>query len=158
MNIKEVSQQTGISQQAIYKKIRNRGIRIEDLKDKESGQLSEYGEAVIQELFFNEKGKNDRSKRVEKPVDKSTFENEKLNLEIEKLRNQIENLENQVNQLEAIKESLTEERDYLKKALDQAQQLQLVTLSKIPMALPAPEHGIKGWLARRRARKEELQQ
>lgn len=135
MTIKEVAQVTGLSQQAIYKKIKSRGIKIEDLKDKETGQLSEHGEEVIRELFIDKKDEKQVSTEVEK-----------LRAEVEKLRNQVEFLEERNRQL-------TEERDFLKTALSQAQQLQALTLARIPAALPpAEKHGIFGWFSRRRGK------
>lgn len=141
MTIKDVAQVTGLSQQAIYKKIKARGIMLEELKDKETGQLSKHGEEVIRDLFSDKKDE----KKVEK---QDSTEIEKLKAEVEKLRNKVEYLEEKNNQL-------TEERDFLKTALNQAQQLQALTLARIPAALPpAEKRGIRGWFSRRRGKDE----
>lgn len=138
MTIKEVAQQAGISHQALYKKIKSRGIKLDDLKDPVNGQLSERGEQIVRDIIA---GKTDATK-VETEVENSSSE-------IEKLRNKVE-------QLEAINSQLIQERDFLKTALDQSQKLQALTLARIPPALPAPEQkGIRGWFARRREKKGE---
>lgn len=51
MNIKEVAQLTGLSHQAIYKKIKANGLVLDKLKDKATGHLTPDGEARIKELF-----------------------------------------------------------------------------------------------------------
>lgn len=147
MTIKEVAQQAGISHQALYKKLKSRGIKLEDLKDPENGQLSERGEQIVRDVIA---GKPDET-QAETRVENSSSE-------IEKLRNKVE-------YLEAVNSQLIEERDFLKNALnqaqtalDQAQKLYAITLQKMPVALPAPEkRGIRGWFSRRRGNKDHEQ-
>lgn len=130
MTIKEVAQLTGLSHQAIYKKLKARGLKVETLKNKETGQLTEDGERTIRELF-------NLSTSAPEPV---ATEVEKLTTENEKLRNQVANLEKRV-------EELTGERDFLRRTLDtttealtNAQKLQAATLAKMPL-LPSGEPG-----------------
>lgn len=130
MTIKEVAQLTGLSHQAIYKKLKARGHKVETLKNKETGQLTEDGERIIRELF-------NLSTSAPEPV---ATEVEKLTTENEKLRNQVANLEKRV-------EELTGERDFLRRTLDtttealtNAQKLQAATLAKMPL-LPSGEPG-----------------
>lgn len=144
MTIKEVAQLTGLSHQAIYKKIKARGWRIDELKDKATGQFTAEGEASIRELF----GITDNAvPPVATDVAKLTTENEQL-------RNQVVNLEDKIKQL-------TEERDYLRVALDRSQQIQAVTLTKLPTpppALPAPkEHRLRNWLQRMRGGRDDAE-
>ena len=149
MTIKEVAQQAGISHQAIYKKLKNRGIKTEDLKDAETGELSEKGLEILKDLIESKNDDDLCGDKVESEV-------EKLRGEIEKLRNEVEHAEEKIHML-------TEERDFLRTALnraqtalDQAQKLQAITSQKIPAALPAPEkRGIFGWFSRRREKKDQ---
>lgn len=133
MNIKEVAQLTGLSHQAIYKKIKTAGLTLETLKDKETGQFTPDGEAAIMALFD-----------VKKP---DATEVEKLKEEVEKLRNQVAAMEKEIS-------ALTEERNFLRVSLDRSQQLVGMTLAKIPAPPPAlpsgDEKGIRGWFKRRR--------
>lgn len=123
MTVKEVAQLTGMTHQAIYKRIKARGLKLETLKDKASGQFTPEGEKAIRELF-------NLDNLTPPPV--ATEVNE-LSKEVEKLRNQVEMLEKRV-------EELTGERDFLRKsltdtteALTNAQKLQAATLAKVPL-------------------------
>ena len=126
MTIKEVAQITGLSHQAIYKKIKSHGLKVETLKDKKTGVFTEEGEKQIRELFSIDNSCQPVDKRVEK------VDNE-LSTEVEKLRTQVEALEKQIT-------ALTEERDFLRtsltntnEALINAQRLQAATLAKVPL-------------------------
>ena len=167
MTIKEVAERTGLSHQAIYKKLKARGLSVSDLKDKATGQLSEEGERVIAELFSiqaeepREGDQEPEAPSVESEVAKLRNQVEKLTTEVEKLRNQVETLEDK-------NKAITDERDYLRLALERSQQLQAITASKIPNPpplLPATEAeeakphkglfgGVRAWWARRRGTAE----
>ena len=108
MTIKEVAQRTGLTHQAIYKRLKAHGVKLETLKDKATGHFTPEGEAVIMELFAID--------APEKPAEKAD------STEVEKLRNQVATVES--------------ERDYLRGALEREQQLQAMTLTKLPPALP----------------------
>ena len=134
MTIKEVAQLTGLSHQAIYKKIKARGWRLEELKDKSTGQFTPEAEESIKALF----GITEDAKPVETEV-------EKLQTEVERLRNLVDRQELQI-------KILTDERDFLRVALDRSQQLQGMTLTKLPTPPPAitdgKEHRLRNWLQR----------
>lgn len=115
MTIKDIASQAGISVQAVYKRIRASGLMVETMKDKETGQLTPEAEKAVESLFHLER----------KPVDNDSTQVEALTARVTELTTQVENL--------------IAERDYLRKALDQAQQLQALTLAKIPAALPPGE-------------------
>ena len=108
MTIKEVAQRTGLTHQAIYKRLKAHGVKLETLKDKATGHFTPEGEAVIMELFAID--------APEKPAEKAD------STEVERLRNQVATVEN--------------ERDFLRGALEREQQLQAMTLTKLPPALP----------------------
>lgn len=141
MTIKEVAQLTGLSHQAIYKKIKNKGISLEGLKDKATGQFTPEGEAAIKALFG-------LGEKQETPV---ATEVAKLTTEIERLRNLVDKQEVQL-------AALKEERDYLRGALDKQIQIQAMMTTKLPTpppALPAgKEHRLRNWLQRLRGGKD----
>ena len=108
MTIKELSTRLKVSPQAIYKRVKAAGVALDGLKDKQTGELTQEGEALIRGLF--------------EPL------------------NQVENKDKElIAQLKAKVETLEQEVEYLRKALDQAQQLQAMALQRL--ALPAPRRG-----------------
>lgn len=125
MTIREVAQLTGLTHQAIYKKIKANGLNVADLKDKNTGHFTPDGEAKIRQLF--------------KLTDADATQVEKSTTEVDDLTTQVEKLRNQVDTLNKTIATLTEERDYLRRSLEISQQLQAATLAKIPQALPAGE-------------------
>lgn len=143
MNVKEVATLTGLTHQAIYKRIKAAGYKLEELKDKATGQFTPEGEALLREMF------NLDELQPELTTDLTTKVAE-LTTEVEKLRNQVETLEGQV-------KTLTDERDFLRVTLEHSQQLQAATLAKVPSApaLPPPRGGLRGWWARLRGKDGE---
>lgn len=137
MTIKEVAQRTGLSHQAIYKKIKAKGLKLEELKDKATGQFTAEGEATVRALF----GIDDAEVEVET----------ELTTEVERLRNLVDK------QAEQIK-ALTDERDFLRLTLERSQHLEAVALAKLPSAPPAlpagGKHGLRNWLQRIRGHRD----
>ena len=130
MNVKEVAQLTGLSHQAVYKKIKANHLDLDKLKNKATGQFTPEGEATIRALFGLQEEPKVEAPEVEKAateVDKDVAE---LTTEVEKLRNQVATLETRVSEL-------TEERDYLRR-------LQVATLAKIPNAPLLPSGDQQG--------------
>ena len=136
MTVKDVSEMARISVQAVYKKFKANGFKVETLKDKESGHFTPAGEAVVKSLF--NLGDKPESTKAD---------------EIEALKNEIQRLNESLNQ---VKEELTtttiraevltarcqlleNERDNLRDKLDKTLILQLETIRTIPAALPAGE-------------------
>lgn len=114
MTIREIAEANGVSVQSIYKKLKSRKISVATLKKDNTGQLTEAGEKQILELL------------KAAPADSTGFKPE-----VEKLKTEVERLKTQV-------EMLTNERDYLRTALEHEQALHGLALQRI--ALPAPEH------------------
>ena len=143
MNVKEVATLTGLTHQAIYKRIKAAGYKLEELKDKVSGQFTPEGEAVLREMF-----------NLDELQPELTTE---LTTKVAELTTEVEKLRNQVATLEAQAKALTEERDFLRVTLEHSQQLQAATLAKVPSApaLPAPRGGLRGWWARLRGKDGE---
>lgn len=144
MTVKEVASLTGLTHQAIYKRIKTAGHKLDELKDKSTGQFTPEGEAVLRELF------NLDGVQPELTTDLTTKVAE-LTTEVEKLRNQIEVLEAQAR-------ALTEERDFLRVTLEHSQHLQAATLAKVPNVPALPDgsrRGLRGWWARLRGKDGE---
>lgn len=141
MTIKEVAERTGLSHQAIYKRLKARGIRLDDIRDKATGQLTPEGGTVIAELFPVTASSIPEEKKAETQVEKLRNQVAELTTEVEKLRNQVETLEN--------------ERDFLRTTLEREQQLHGIALSKLPPALPPAEEDrsrLRSWWDRVRGR------
>lgn len=174
MTIKDVAAKTGLSHQAIYKRLKARGLSVSELKDKATGHLTEEGERLIRELFSiqaeAEPTVDDKpSEAPSEPSAEVATEVEKLRNRVDELTTEVEKLRNHVETLEATNTALTSERDYLRLALERSQQLQMVTASKIPdppPLLPATEAeeakphkgifgGLRSWWARRREPQRE---
>lgn len=129
MTVKDVSTMTGISVQAVYKRLKAKGLNLDEIRSKETGHFSEEGEVLVKTIFnLNSQPEQTFST----PVERLKTEVEKLKTELSTAKTRIEVLEAQVTLLE-------NERDHLREATDRSQLLQLETLKKIPAALPAPE-------------------
>lgn len=152
MTIKEVAEKTGLSHQAIYKRLKNHGVKLDSIRDKATGQITLDGEAIISELFPACAGPSDtleKEKPAEKPVE-TQVENE-----VEKLRNQVAELTTEVEKLRNQVATLENERDFLRTTLEREQQLQGIALSKLPPALPPAEAErgkLRSWWDRVRGR------
>lgn len=164
MRIKQVSEKVGLSHQAIYKRLRARGIKAEDITQKNTGELTAEGWALMLELFPILQGEEERSEQpqAEAPAAAEPSEIERLQGEVARLRGEVAQAEGKVATMEAQLQALTEERDYLRGALERSQQLQALTAQKIPNpppALPAggdqQRRGLFGWLRRKDQRTGE---
>ena len=162
MTIKEIAAAAGLSHQAVYKRLKARGVKLESIKIKGTGELTEEGEALVREIFSLKDQQQEAAPpppaaeekaapaEVESEVEKLRNQVERLNLEVEKLRNQVATLEDK-------EKALTEERDFLRLSLERSQQLQAITAQKIPNPPPAlaagveqePRRGLLGWLRRK---------
>ena len=131
MTVKEVAQRTGLSHQAIYKRIKAKGVALAAIKDAKTGHFTPDGERLIFELFNLENAPEQAENRPEKPIDNQV---EKLTTRVAELTTEVEKLRNQV-------ELLTSERDNLRAVLEREQQLHAMTLTKL---LPSGEQGEKG--------------
>ena len=145
MTIKDVAARTGLSHQAIYKRLKARGLSVSELKDKQSGHLTEEGERLLAEMFSLQAEEitadTEPTEASESAQEAEESGSEELRNQVAELTTQVEKLRNQVATLEEKNSALTEERDFLRIALDRSQQLQAITASKIPNPprLPASE-------------------
>ena len=115
MTIKEAAEHYGVSQQAIYQRLKKAGVNLKTLKNPDTGELTPDGEAVINQLF------NQRQ-----PTDSTNLKEQfnELSKEVASLKAENEALKARVRDLEA-------DKAYL-----QGQNTELLT--RIPPALPAP--------------------
>lgn len=144
MTLKEYAAEKGVSVQAVYKRLKAAGLKVESLKSKETGHLTAFGLSRLNQIFSTEFS-TDSTLQPEAERFKPEVETvvEKLKIEVERLKAQVE-------KAEAEAEALRSERDYLRGALENAQKLQAATLSKVPTpppALPTGQHK-QGFFAR----------
>ena len=154
MTVKEFSEIVGVSHQAIYKKLKGRGVALDAIKDKETGQLTQEGETLLREIYnIQEQRTNSEEQQQEEAAEVEREAAPPADQPEEK------ELRNQVATLEEKEKTLTEERDFLRISLDRAQQLQALTLSKIPNPAPAlpaggsHPRGLRAWWQRRKQKR-----
>lgn len=128
MTIKDVAQRTNLTHQAIYKRLKSKGIKLNDIKDSKTGQFTDEGEQIVLDLF-NLSETAEQASEASKTASDDELHNcvNELTTENEKLRNQVE--------------MLTSERDFLRQSLEREQQLQAMTLTKL---LPSGDQNERG--------------
>lgn len=162
MTIKELADRLGVSSQSVYKRLKNHGVKLETLKDKATGEITAEGLQVVARVFnldltseqTQPETATETETRVESPVDSEV---ERLKKEVERLTTEVEKLNNLNSTIVEKVQTLESERDYLRNALQAQQQLQAMTLQRLP-ALPAAGQtsragGLFGWLNRRKKSK-----
>lgn len=127
MTVKQVAEKTGLTPAAIYKRMKQHGVKLEAVKDKKTGHFTPDGERLIIKLFDLDNAPKPAEKGQENQVEKLTKRVAELNTEVEKLKTRVE--------------LLTSERDNLRATLEREQQLHAMTLTKL---LPSGEPGEKG--------------
>lgn len=91
MTIKEAAAKYGISQQAIYQRIKNNGISLKSLKDPKTGDLTPDALGILENLFgessekFNQQrvSKEEELTRLRALVQSLEHENELLKIKLE---------------------------------------------------------------------------
>ncbi len=119
MTVKDIATRAGVSHQAVYQKLKKRGIRIEDLRDKETGELTGEGMAILLKLFpladeTVECSTNDESSKLEGAISQDEV--------IERLGKEIDRLKSELSIKKIQLEAITDERDFLRKAVEQSQE------------------------------------
>lgn len=159
MTIKEIAQQLGISDKAIYKRLKSEGIAVSSLKAKGSNNLSSDGEKRLRKIYAGQdpneqaidpeilgavESVENKVEQVETKVENSTDEVENNSTKAESIQLLRLKMENAFlkQKLAAKEEELAFLRQSLEKTqtlLENSQQLQAIATSKIPTpALPAP--------------------
>ena len=166
MTVKDFAALAGVSHQAIYKKLKGRGIAMESLKSKETGQLTAEGETLLRTIYHiqgQREAELEEAAGEERQAAPPAYEPKlnELRNQVERLTMEVEKLRNQVNVLEEKNAALIGERDFLRASLERSQQLQAMTAAKIPNPAPAlPDgggtHGLRAWWrSLRTGRKQE---
>ena len=88
MTVPELAKRLNVSQQAIYQKLKRKGIKLDTIRDSE-GQLTVDGETMIESMFKQTKSTD------------STYQINKLYSEREQMRERIKDLEREQEQLES---------------------------------------------------------
>lgn len=146
MTITEYADRVGVRTQGLYKKLTNRGISLDDIRDKANNLITEDGFKLLNQLY------SDRTQPKKQSVDKvADIFGDQLNQLKEQLSAlQVENERLRIAEENSRKkiEDLINERDYLRVALNQSQQLHAMTIKALPPA-PAERKGAFSWLTSR---------
>ena len=126
MTIKQYAQETGISPQAVYQRLKKNKIKVESLTEKGSGEITGEGMAILNKLF-------DPENRQTKPAKDEKIE--ALEQQITELRAQLSSKDERIKSLEEKAKGLQEDKDYFKQALDKSQN----NLSEIKALLPGAQ-------------------
>lgn len=152
MTIKQFAQEHGITEQAVYKKLRNRGIKTTELRNHENTggkwELSENGLNILNQLFSNS------TETVNKPympgkiaaltaeVEQLTGRVKELEIENARLTGKLEAYEATSATLAATQEKTAEALATAQRLMDQQQQLHAMEIKALPGG------GVKGWFSK----------
>lgn len=125
MTIKQAAEKYSISPQAVYQRLKKRGINVNTLMDKETQELTPEGEMILDKLF---------DKKQAPLKANSTAYADELRSQLAQLRIELSTKEEKIKSLEKETESLKSDRDYLRSALDKAQDNYSETIKRLPGA------------------------
>lgn len=111
MTVAELAQELGRSHQAIYKRIAKAGLKMADLRDSSTGQLTPQGVEAIRGLYANSSGES---------CAKGAQELAKLRAEVEELRKAAADALHRAELADVKAAAAENERDYLREQLDAA--------------------------------------
>lgn len=154
MTIKQFAAEHGITEQAVYKKLRNRGIKTTELRNHENtsgkGELSEEGLNLLTGLFKNKPEETTnrfkvekRAEELEEVVRRLTDENTQLKQELAEATERETSARNTADQLATALATMTATQEKLVRLADQAQHLQAAAQLK---ALPGG--GVRNWFSK----------
>ena len=125
MTIKQAAEKYGISVQAIYSRLKKNGIKLETLKDADTGELTADAEIVLDKLF---KDKQQKHSSFNSTIERLQEDVKRLNVENVELVEKLKRLENE-------NAELKQERERLLRIAQQAQELHKAALERL---LPPP--------------------
>ena len=132
MTIKKLSEELGVSPQAIYQKLKKSKVDVRKLVDYQTRELTNDGEYTIRKLFSHDASEPKQTKQsIMEEYEKKV---EGLNLELTSVKEQLKAAEDKISQLQIDKDNLT-------KALLQAQDLHQKALERM---LPAAGETVSG--------------
>lgn len=121
MTIMDLAKEIGRSHQAVYKRLKKAGIDREALQEKGTGQLTAEGERIIRELY----AVHQEPMATEPPP--ATPSPTGFNPEVDQLQKQVDSLQQQLTEekhraelAELKAEAVADERDFLRRQLDNA--------------------------------------
>ena len=128
MTIKEAAEQFGVSKQAIYQRMKRNGLAVDTLVDKETGQLTPEAEAIIVNLFGENKQQFDKRRFTPtEELKQAKEEISRLQREVEMLTFRIEAAEKEA---ASLRETLETERALFQRFLPAAGETQRPGLMK----------------------------
>lgn len=145
MTIKQFAQEHGVTEQAVYKKLRNRGIKTTELRNHENtggkGELSENGLNTLNQLFSNS------TETVNKPympgkIAELTAEVEQLTSRVRELETENARLTGKLEAYEATSATLADALTAAQRLADQAQQLHAMEIKALPGG------GVRNWFSK----------
>ena len=160
MTIKQFAQEHGISEQAVYQKLRKQGLKVDKLKNTENAsnksELSDEGLNTLNKLFERRLILNQVDKQVSKQIERLETENAQLKnqlatatAEAEQLTGKVKELETENARLtgkleayETTSATLTDALTAAQRIADQAQQLHAMQIKALPGG------GIKSWFSK----------
>lgn len=125
MNIKQYAEQRGVTAQAVYQRLKKNKVKVESLTDKETGELTAEGTVILDKLYSP-------GNRQSKPIKDDLIE--ALNNQLSSLRQENVELVERVKGLEAELSTVKDERDFLRKSLENEQN----NYTQILKLLPGP--------------------
>lgn len=115
MTVAELAQELGRSHQAVYKRIAKAGLKMADLRDSSTGQLTPQGVEAIRSLYANSNGES-----CAKGAQQDAQELAKLRAEVEELRKAAADALHRAELADVKAAAAENERDYLREQLDAA--------------------------------------
>lgn len=133
MTIKEAAKGYGVSTQAIYQRLKKHGAELSIIKDSKTGHLTAEGEKLLCKLFTKHSIESVNMESGALQVEQGARGLlEQVERERDALRADVSRLEAELRGERELRAAVERERDTLRTALDQSQQLQAMTLSRIP--------------------------
>ena len=155
MTIAEFAREIRKTQQAVYQKMKRKGIKPADIQQPDSAQLSEEGERILRSLFSTEETQiakqalstaselieaNKQLEAVKKQLEEAEKTREALSTQIEQQAQQIQQQAERIQELET-------ERDFLRLTISQENANHQQALAMLQPA--KQERGLFGWFRKR---------
>ena len=151
MTINDIAKAYGVSRQAVYQRLKRKGVQLKDLQKEDSLELTEEGEALFREMFQQGEPSQTLEETTIQQIDSLTRENEQLRNRIKDLEHEIDlereahkgTRENLKRADEGIRQA-NEEINFLRLSVSQAQE----TVSRTTLLLESRQQKQTGFLAR----------
>ena len=163
MTIAEAAKLYGVSQQAVYQKLKRKGIKRSDIQQAGTVELTSEGEDIIASLFKADTNDVTKQalKRAQDVIDltqrlqTACNELEAKNKEADELKERVTQLEKDLSLAHERLKEATEERDFLRMTVSQLNETQRLTLAALQPSMH--ERGLLARIKARFARKEKTE-